>query len=232
MGEAHHNGKDVALSSIRVLIVDHQPLIRSALVRLLDRQTDCQVVAEAEDVDDAAQLLAEIECDIVIADLSCTNGDTKTFIKTVTQTYQRSLLVFTNQNESSVGARLILDGARGFLHKSAAESEILLAIQTVARRDLFLSGTAARQLLSELLNNGGSSEQIAPDVLTSREMEVYELIGQCCSSREIAENLQVSIKTVNAHRAHIRAKLGLTSATDLTRRAVEWHHYQIEQAHS
>jgi len=231
-GRSASHGKDVTLNIIRVLIVDHQPLIRSGLAKLVSAQPEFEVVGDVSAIDEAVALLGTLGWDLVVVDLQCANGEGQAFIQCVTQAHGRPLLVFTNQNEQHYGPAAIRDGATGFLKKSADEKEILLAMRTVARRELYVSGSVARTLLDELLNDRGASNASPSDALSDRELEVFELIGHCFGTREIASRLEVSIKTVNAHRSHIKAKLGYGSSDELTRQAVDWVRVQQEVAAS
>ena len=206
----------------RVFLVDDHPIVREGLRQVIDQDPDFGVVGEAEDVPTAFAAIAESRPDVVIADILLREGDGIDLIKRL-QKLDASIpvLVLTMHAESFYAERALRAGARGFLTKEDAGTRIVDALRRVLAGEVFVSEKVAPGLLQRLLGVGnGESDSV--DRLSDREMQVFELIGQGKATKEIADDLNLSVKTVETYRANIKEKLGLRDAMELVRFSIRW----------
>ena len=131
-------------------------------------------------------------------------------------------LVLSMHDESLYGERALRAGAMGYLMKKEASDRILTAIRQVLNGEIYASEALQTRLLQEIVDSGSSLTEDPIDRLSNRELEIFQLIGQGRGTRQIADELHVSVKTVETHRQHIKRKLGLVSASELVRHAVRW----------
>jgi DNA-binding NarL/FixJ family response regulator len=202
---------------LRVLIADDHGIVRSGLRMLIDRQSDMQVVAEAEDGVEALAAAQAEQPDIAVLDVSMPR---MTGIQAGSQirahTGARVLLLSMHDDE-----RYFVDGlnagASGYVLKHAADTDLIDALRTVARGGTFLSGQTQRELLRSW-EAGTADQELQP--LTQRELEVVKLIAEAHTNRQIADTLQLSEKTVESHRSNVFAKLGIRDRVELVRYAI------------
>lgn len=205
----------------RILVVDDHPLVREGLRIRLDAQPDLEVCGEAEDVDTALRLLEDLAPDLMIVDLRLRSGSGLTLIRSAPRYSPATRsLVLTAQDEALVGERALRAGAHGFISKQEAQSRILDAIRTVLRGGRFISQDLTTRLVGRALEGERADDGIA--CLSNRETEVFQLIGQGLSTREVAGQLHLSVHTIESHREHIRNKLGLRNGAELVQHAVRW----------
>jgi DNA-binding NarL/FixJ family response regulator len=210
----------------KVLVVDDHPVLREGLAQRINSERDLAVCGEAESARDALRAVANLQPDIVVLDLSLPNGHGLELIKDLkTLQPEVRVLVFTMHDESIFAERAIRAGARGYLMKQESPERLLEAIRTVLRGDYSVSEKASSAFLKSFFAQtqqspeGGAS---AVARLTDRELEVFELIGQGISTRQIARRLGRSVKTIETHRARIKEKLAVKSAAELSYRASLW----------
>jgi len=197
--------------------------MRAGLAQLVERQPDLAVCGEAGNPADAFRDLAEAAPDLVLADITMPGRSGLEFIRDLSALYPKlAVLVVSMHDEAIYAERAIRAGARGYIMKEAGGDNLLAAIRQVLRGEVYVSPRMASHVLDNLSARRprGSSSPI--EKLTDREFEVFRLIGQGRSTRDIAEELHLSPKTVDVHRSHIKEKLGLTGATALVHRAVRW----------
>jgi DNA-binding NarL/FixJ family response regulator len=207
----------------RILIVDDHPLVREGLIGLLAAQSDFVVCGEASGVGEARQLVASVKPDVAIIDLTLNDGTGVELIKELRAKYPTiKLLVLSMHDESLYAERALRAGAVGYVSKHEASRTIVQAVRTILAGKLYLSPNMTELVVQRAFVAGADLSRPAVDRLTDREREVFELIGQGLSSRQIAVKLEVSPKTVETHREHIKEKLELTTSTELTRYAVQW----------
>jgi DNA-binding NarL/FixJ family response regulator len=215
----HHDAR------IRILLVDDHPLIRQAVRETIQQETDLTICGEAGDEAEAMQLIKASQPHLILLDLSLGESSGLGLIKWITTNDPNArVLVLTMHDEVLYAERVIRAGARGYLSKRAAPDVIIAAIRTVLSGEIYLNPAIVGRILQRLAGTGRPSHTPRTDVeeLSDREMETFELIGAGLGSREIAERLCVSVKTVEAYRQRIKEKLGITTAPELARRAVEW----------
>ena len=210
----------------KVLIVDDHPIVRQGLRLMIDEEPDLKVCGEAQSEREARVAIRELEPDIVIVDISLAQGDGIELVRDV-HAHHPSLpmLVLSMHDELIYAERLLAAGASGYIMKHAASDQLLVALRKVLSGERYLS-----ESLSESLGRprGGGVESGASrgdpiERLSNRELQVLSLIGRGQSSREAAERLGLSIKTVETHRQGLKRKLNLATNGQLLQYAINWY---------
>ncbi len=215
--------REPGTATTRIVIVDDHPLVREGLIGLLAAQSDFVVCGEAAGAADARQVVAATRPDVAIIDLTLSDGSGIELIKEFRASYPEiKLLVLSMHDESLFAERALRAGALGYVSKHEASRTIVQAVRTILAGKLYLSPKMTELVVQRAFVAGADLSRPAVDRLTEREREVFELIGQGLSSRQIAVKLEVSPKTIETHREHIKEKLELTTSTELTRYAVQW----------
>jgi len=207
----------------RILLVDDHPFMRAGLGALIDRQSDLVVCGEAGNPSEAFEQLPRTKPDLVLSDLTMPGRSGLEFIKDLLASAPGlAVLIISMHDEAVYAERALRAGARGYIMKEAGGENLLTAIRQVLRGDVYVSAKMSARILQNLSGGRprGSSSPI--EKLTDREFEVFQLIGQGKSTRDIAEQLHLSPKTVDVHRSNIKVKLELRDATSLIRHAVRW----------
>ncbi len=197
--------------------------MRAGLGALIDRQPDMQVCGEAGQPAEALQAIARQHPDLVLTDLTMPGRSGLEFVKDMKAAHPEvAILIMSMQDESVYAERALRAGARGYIMKVAGGENLLTAIRQVLRGEVYVSPRMSARILEDLSGTKprGSSSPI--EKLTDREFEIFQLIGHGKSTRDIAEQLHLSPKTVDVHRANIKEKLDLTDVTALIRHAVRW----------
>jgi len=207
----------------RILIVDDHPVVREGLVQSINREDDLVVCAEAGDAAEAFTLVEKCAPDLVVVDLSLPGRGGLELIKDIKKTYPDvPALGLSMHDELVFGERVLRAGGRGYVSKSEDASTMLVAIRRILDGGVYLSDKVSTAMLGRLSGSGKARSASPVERLTDRELEVFSLIGRALGTTEIARNLNMSVKTVEAHRANIKLKLGLRSGPELMRRAVLW----------
>ncbi|HZS60685.1 MAG TPA: response regulator transcription factor [Gemmatimonadaceae bacterium] len=206
----------------RVFLVDDHPVVRQGLSLLINQEADLIVCGEAEAAWSVPAALAALNPDVLVLDLSLNGPDGLDLLKSIRAT-QRSLpiLILSVHDESMYAERALRAGANGYIMKQEATERVLIAIRRVLGGELYVSDRIANTMLQQLTKQGSSPQSLI-STLSDRELEVFRLIGDGHGTREIAEELRLSIKTVESYQAHIKDKLSLPSARALMQRAIEW----------
>lgn len=206
----------------RILMVDDHPIVREGMAKFLNLQQDLDLCCEAGTVGEALAAVADGDFDLAIVDISLNGDSGLELIKTFRHRYPGlALLAISMHDEFIFAERALRAGANGYLMKQAATGDILRAVRQVLAGEIYLS-TAMHNRLSQRLvaPQGGVPSPIAG--LSEREFEVLHLLGLGFGTRQIADKLSRSIKTIEAHRASLKEKLQLHSGGDLVRFAVHW----------
>lgn len=207
----------------RILIIDDHPLLRKGLAALINQESDLFVVAEAPDAERGLELLAANRFDMATVDISLPGSDGIELVKTIKQRHgELPVLVLSMHDEVLFAERALRAGARGFIMKQEAADCILRAIRRVLEGQIYVSERIATRMLKKLVGGDNESGACSLDCLTDRELTIFRLIGKGYGTRQIAEELHLSIKTVESHRAHIKDKLEISSGTELVRCACVW----------
>jgi DNA-binding NarL/FixJ family response regulator len=208
--------------AIRILIVDDHPLVRQGLIGLLSAERDFAICGEASGIVEARQLAAETQPDVAIIDLTLKDGNGMELIKELRASSPKTkLLVLTMHDETLFAERALRAGAVGYVSKDQASRTIIKAVRTVLAGSLYLSQPMTERMVQRAVR-GDDAARSPMERLTNREIEVFELIGQGLASRQIARRLNLSPKTVDTHREHLKEKLELKSSNELTKHAIQW----------
>jgi len=203
--------------------VDDHPVVRQGLTMLFRMEPDLACCGEAETVPDALRGIEASRPDIVVVDLSLRDGSGLELVKDLHASHpDLGVIVLSMHDETLYAERALKAGARAYLMKDEAQGTILTAIRKVAGGGIHLSERMSARLLSMFLQGTPVPGDSPVSQLSDRELEVFELIGRGVTTREIAGRLNLSIKTVEAHREHIKKKLKLGDATALMQHAIHW----------
>ncbi|MGN6370831.1 MAG: response regulator transcription factor [Phycisphaerae bacterium] len=213
----------VKSNAIRFLVVEDHPLMRQAIVDLIKREWNSAACDEAGDEVLAMQLFERNRPQLVTLDLSLGDRNGLEFLKWAAKTAPEvPILVLSMYEEMYYAERVIRAGGRGYLNKRASPTTIVAAMRTVLNGDYYLHRATASRILQHLRGDVSNPVSWGIEKLSDREMETFESIGEGLGSREIAERLYLSVKTVEAYRQRIKEKLGISTSPELARRAVEW----------
>ena len=208
----------------RVLIVDDHPIVRHGLIQLIDAEPDLKVCGEAQSDREARVAIRELQPDVMIVDVSLAQGDGIDLVREVrAQRPDLPMLVLSMHDETIYAERMLAAGASGYIMKEAAYEQLLTALRRVLSGGRYLSD-AMEKLLNAKREEGapaaGSTDPIGR--LSNRELQVLSLIGRGKSSRQAAESLNVSVKTVESHRQSLKRKLNLATNAQLLQYSVKW----------
>lgn len=208
---------------IRILVVEDHPLVRQAIVTLLNLEKDFIVCGEADNTISALEVLNRETVDVVILDIGLGETDGLSTLKKIKEQHPMArVLVFSGQEEMVFGPRLARAGACGYVMKSEPHETLLAALRKAAAGEFYFSKDVERHLLQQLTTSEPIESKSPIDVLTDRELEVFTLFGHGHTSREVAEKLNLSVKTIEAHRSNIKEKLNLPSSNEFFHQAVQW----------
>lgn len=208
----------------RIMLVDDHPVVREGLAESIERESDLTVCAQAEERAEALQILEAARPDLVVVDLMLKNSSGLELIKDIHARWPRVLLLVVSMHDETLYAeRVLRAGAQGFITKQEATRDILLALRRVLAGGIYLNDRTASVVLARLTSKPESMSDSITDLLADRELQVFELIGRGLSTREIAAQLRIDVKTVDTYRARIKEKLNLASSSELLQLAIRWH---------
>jgi DNA-binding NarL/FixJ family response regulator len=206
-----------------VFVIDDHPIVREGLVQLINRENDLVVCGLAEDAYGALKAMESVKPDIAVADISLKGTDGIELIKNMKMRFaDLPVLVLSIHDESLYAPRALRAGARGYIMKQEATENVLVALRRVLGGEIYLSERMANKMLQQLVGIGAATGRLSVDRLSDRELEVFRLIGQGHGTRRIAEELRLSIKTVESYREHIKDKMTLNDASELVQHAIQW----------
>jgi DNA-binding NarL/FixJ family response regulator len=206
----------------RILLVDDHPLTRHGLAQLIAQQADLAVCGEAGRAEEVLDSVRSLRPDLVLVDVTLPGKPGLELIKDLATMFPEvPVLVFSMHDESLYAERALRAGARGYVMKSVGGEEMLRAIRHVLAGKVYLSQDLSGRILDSLSGNVRRPAG-ALSVMSDREFEVFQLVGEGLSTREIGLRLHISGKTVETHRLRIREKLGLRNPAELTKYAVRW----------
>ena len=208
---------------IRVFVVDDHPIVRHGFAQLFALEPDLELCGQAAEAHTALAAMATAGPAVVIVDVSLGDASGIDLIGEIKQRLPHAaVLVVSMHDEQLYAERSLRAGAAGYVMKHQATTAIVRAIRTVAAGGIFVSEAVSARLLQRLATRGGPGDESPLGALSNRELHVLELIGRGLGTREIAELLHISIKTVESYRARLKDKMNLRSGTELTRFAVRW----------
>ncbi len=207
----------------RVFVVDDHPIIRSGLTQLINQEADLEVCGEAEDAQSALQAIKEINPDILIVDISLNGSNGLDLLKAIRATDRKIfILVLSIHDETIYAERALRGGANGYIMKQEATDRVLSALRRILAGDIYVSDKVAHKMVMQFVGVNGTTPNRSPlEALSDRELEVLRLIGQGCGTREIAEQLHVSVKTVETYQSNLKDKLTLKNSRELVKYAIE-----------
>jgi DNA-binding NarL/FixJ family response regulator len=208
----------------RVLIVDDHPLVREWLTTLINQQSDLAVCGEAATAAEAMQVVGASKPEVAIVDISLKDSSGIELIKDLKKAYQSLVvLVLSMHEESHYAERALRAGAQGYIMKSETTKKVIEAIRRVLEGKFYLSEAVAQAITTQFVEGKTLITHSPIEQLSDRELAVFDLLGQGLGTRQIAETLRLSIKTVQTYCTRIKDKLHLSSATELLREAVRRH---------
>ena len=206
-----------------VLVVDDHPLMRQGLALLINQQHDMQVCGEAEEAQAALQAIARLRPDIMILDISLKGPDGIEILKNIRATDPAlPVLVLSMHDEAIYAERALRARANGYIMKQEATEKVLVAVRRILSGEVYLSERMSNKMLQQYIGGAPNMIQSRIASLSDRELEVFRRIGEGRATREIAEELHLSIKTVETYQAHIKEKLALRSGRELIQHAIQW----------
>lgn len=212
-----------AKGKIKVFLVEDHPIFRKGLAQLINNEKDMSVCGEAEDTLIAMNSIRESIPDIAIVDITLKDRSGIDLIKDAKLRFPNMpIIVLSMHDEKIYAERSLRAGAKGYIMKQEAPEIIIKAIRHVLSGNIYVSDQIATRIFSMILDGIPATDSSPVDLLTDRELEVFELIGQGLGTRQVAYKLHISIKTVENHRIHIKEKLNLSSAIELVQKATLW----------
>ena len=221
----HENGvmgavSEMPMNKTRILVADDHPLVREALTAIISRRGDFICCGEAANTVETQRAVALLKPDLILLDFWLDQGDGLELIKTLkSQSPSLRILVVSQSDEALCAEQALRAGAHGFVKKEEPAGEILTAIQTVLAGEFYVSPKVSGGALPKLVENGSQNGNSRVECLTDRELQVLRLLGEGLGTRKIADELNLSFKTVETHRENIKHKLGLSDAGELVRYA-------------
>jgi DNA-binding NarL/FixJ family response regulator len=207
----------------KILVVDDHPLLRQGLAMLINQQQDMQVCAEAEDAHAALLSIAQKNPDIIILDISLKGPDGIDLLKSIRTTHPNlPVLILSMHDEAIYAERALRARANGYIMKQEATEKVLVAVRRILNGDVYLSDAMSSRMLQQYIDGAPSLLQSRIAALSDRELEVFRRIGEGRGTREIAEELHLSVKTVETYQAHIKEKLALRTGRELIQHAIQW----------
>jgi DNA-binding NarL/FixJ family response regulator len=209
----------------RILLVDDHPLVRERLAEIINREADLTVCGEAEDRHEALAAVLAKRPNLVIIDLTLKNSDGMELIKDIRSRWPKlRMLVVSMHDESLYAERVIRAGALGYITKQEATRKILVAIRRVLQGTIYLNEKTASHIISRLTAHAGAVAATPAELLSDRELQVFDLTGRGQNTKEIATRLHLAVKTIETYRARIRGKLKLKNTSELLQSAISWTH--------
>jgi DNA-binding NarL/FixJ family response regulator len=207
----------------RILLVDDHPIVRQGLALLIDREPDLSVCGEAEGAHSAFHAIATLLPDLVVLDISLSGPDGLDVLKEIrVKTANLPVLILSMHDESIYAERAMRAGANGYIMKQEATEKVLVAIRRILQGEVYLSDRLTSTMLQQYVRGAAPAKSSPLLNLTDRELEVFRLIGEGHPTRRIADELHLSVKTIESYQAHIKEKLALRNARELVQHAIEW----------
>ncbi len=210
-------------NNTKILIVDDHPILRRGLSFLIDQENNFSVCAEADDAQKAMKAIKALTPDMIIVDISLPGLDGIELIKKIKHNYGNiPILVLSMHDEAVFAERALRAGARGYLMKQEAVDNIIIAMKHILAGEIFVSKKTANLMLEKFVERDTRKNSSPIEILSDREFTVFQLIGQGFVTRQIASELNLSVKTVESYRSHIKEKLKINNGNKLLKYAVQW----------
>lgn len=204
-------------------MVDDHPIVREGLIRVIDQTDDLAVCGQAEGIPQALALIEKSQPALVIVDIALGGQNGIELIKDIKiRLPNLPVLVHSMYDESLYAERCLRAGAKGYVMKQEPPTTLLKAVRRILSGEVYLSEAMTKQLLWRISDGGPGKGGSPAELLSDRELEVFELLGRGYRTQEIAKELHLSDKTIQTHREHIKEKLNIPDAVNLVRQAVRW----------
>lgn len=207
----------------RVFVVDDHPIVRYGLGLLINGEKDLMVCGEAQNARAAVESIRAAEATIIIVDISLNGPDGLDLLKELRTTYPHlPILILSMHDEFMYAERALRAGARGYVMKQDATETVLVALRRILNGEIYVSDRISDRMVQRYIGSRAAGQPASVADLTDRELEVFRLIGEGHSTRQIADVLHISVKTVESYQAHIKEKLSLRSGRELVQHAIQW----------
>lgn len=204
-------------------MVDDHPMVRERLAQLVNFERDLEVCGEAESSKQAIERIAATNPDITVVDLALKDAQGLELVRELSQRFPKlPILVLSMHDETLYAERALRAGAKGYITKQAASQHVMTAIRRVLSGDVYVSEQMASRVLQRITRGAKAAMGSPLEVLSDRELEVFQQIGRGLGTRQIAEVLRVRAKTVESYRSRIKEKLRLTNSTQVLQHAIRW----------
>jgi DNA-binding NarL/FixJ family response regulator len=208
----------------RVFVVDDHPIVRAGLAQLINREPDLAVCGDAEEMHGALDTIESLKPDILIVDISLNGPDGLDLLKTIrAKGSALPVLILSMHDETIYAERALRAGANGYIMKQEGTDRVLVALRRILNKEIYVSDRIANKMLRHFVSGSGTAalHRTPFDELSDRELEVLRLIGEGRSTRQIAEDLRLSVKTVETYQSHLKDKLGLKNSRELLHYAIQ-----------
>jgi DNA-binding NarL/FixJ family response regulator len=223
MASAANAEKEINVRKRTVFIVDDHPLLRQGLALMINRENDLTVCGEAEEAQTAMHAISQRQPDIMIVDISLNGPDGLDLLKNIRSSYPAlPVLILSMHDEATYAERALRARANGYIMKHEATEKVLIAVRRILNGEIYLSDRIANKMLQQYIGGASTALQTRLSTLSDRELEVFRSIGEGRSTRQIADELHLSVKTVETYQAHLKEKLALRSGRELIQHAIQW----------
>lgn len=207
----------------QILLVDDHPVVRDGLTTIINHQRDLNVCGGADDAHQALKAISELKPDIVVVDISLKNSDGIELTKSIKAKYPKlRVLVLSVHDESIYAERALRAGARAYLMKEVVSENIVKAIRSVSKGEIYVSDAISKKFLHKIAGDKADKTKTSIENLSDREFEIFHLIGEGYKASQIAKKLHLSVKTVETYRGRLKEKLNITDAPTLLQYAIKW----------
>jgi DNA-binding NarL/FixJ family response regulator len=218
-----HPLNDALVRKSRVFVVDDHPIVRQGLALMINAESDLTVCGEAEEAQTALHAIVACKPDILIIDISLNGPDGLELVKHVRAIFPEiPILVLSMHDETTYAERALRAKANGYIMKQEATEKVLVAVRRILNGEIYLSERMANKVLQQYMAGSAAVGQSRIAELSDRELEVFRLIGDGHGTRQIAEELHLSVKTVETYQAHIKEKLLLRTGREMVQQAIFW----------
>ena len=214
------------INKYRIFIIDDHPVVIRGLSNLIDQEKELCVCGSSVDTENVIDEIKKLKPDLIILDISLKNLNGLEFFKELkNNALEIPVLVLSMHDENLYAERSLHAGARGFIMKQEAPEKVILAIQEILKGNIYLSDKMKKIIIEQFASQDIKKNNFSGiKTLSERELEIFEMIGKGLSSRQIAESMFLSIKTIETYRARIKTKLNLSSSNELLQFAIQWVH--------